>query len=997
MDELILGLGGLLCAATFLAVVGHGLWLLGAMILRAIFPGGERRASSNPRAEELGELAAMERRLDRFQSQGQVAESSANEVRAAIGARREQLEPAADPFARPRTMQDVYLRDLQQVLSQGKLIGSERQRAVVLFDQLTKRQVLALPASSRFDLAFVLEKEGRISDALAVLNDLLEQYPSHGGTTRTALAALKMAVAHDRRAEAEQLIQQEFNRDLSPEEARELESLRQAIQVRVESELEKQSAVPIAEVSQEPDPIDSEASLPTPIKVAEDVPSAPLDSSQATPSLTQSENAATDAASDEEIAWVEEPTPPEKPTPPMVDAPSFAEPASAASPLDEVAETSPETESILVIAAESIETKEPAEPPVPRRTLAELLASFMEERNIRWGELVGGLLIVGCSIALVVSLRETLQAVPYFQFLIFGGVTATMFAFGLYTERQWKLEATSRGLLIIASLLTPLNFVALVKLSASAAAGGLLSAAMEIGVLLAFAALVYLAAAVLAPSARSEMTLGVMGASGLMLLVGRLIETDSSLWLLMSVCGLMTVCHGIAVGWPTRKLLRQDSATATDAGELFALLGTISFATLTGVGLLLFQINRTGATLDHLAIFAPLIAMPIAACGLTARRKLSDKSDDAAWRTAGSTVGLIGMLLMLVGVAVAWPVPADMVVVSVVNAVGLAALAFRFQLPVAHAGVAVCLFVAYLTGFHLVWGSFPMTDKDELAAEISRLFLAPRSGTALVGLFAMLAVAGELIARTGWRKHGAYYSAAAGIVACFSLTIVTWSGTDDALRAALVFATYGGGCLAVNVRWRRPSATYLGLALLLGANGWALQSMAGPFSPDWTAVLAAHLLIMGAVASWIRVKDQGRKPTDASKDDATNNDDAPSWTTSFGDPLAIVSELASWAVLILAAAAGWQSAQATPSAPWPFAHVVTGSCLTVLYLLLVHYRRRAEMGVISGVLLVGSVIVATGWLGARFEVGDPLMTLAAAAAMTSAFLVGSAMLFMNRP
>ena len=48
-------------------------------------------------------------------------------------------------------------------------------------------------------------------------------------------------------------------------------------------------------------------------------------------------------------------------------------------------------------------------PPLPtprkqRRSFSEVLNSFMEESNIRWGEIIGGLLIIGCSTALVVSL-----------------------------------------------------------------------------------------------------------------------------------------------------------------------------------------------------------------------------------------------------------------------------------------------------------------------------------------------------------------------------------------------------------------------------------------------------------------------------------------------------------------------------------------------------------------------------------------------------------------
>ena len=57
-------------------------------------------------------------------------------------------------------------------------------------------------------------------------------------------------------------------------------------------------------------------------------------------------------------------------------------------------------------------------PPVPRKPavpVSRLLAAFMEEKNIRWGELVGGLLIVGCSIALVISFWSEIAARPLLE------------------------------------------------------------------------------------------------------------------------------------------------------------------------------------------------------------------------------------------------------------------------------------------------------------------------------------------------------------------------------------------------------------------------------------------------------------------------------------------------------------------------------------------------------------------------------------------------------
>ena len=58
----------------------------------------------------------------------------------------------------------------------------------------------------------------------------------------------------------------------------------------------------------------------------------------------------------------------------------------------------------------------------------------MEEKNIRWGELVGGLLIVGCSIALVISFWSAIAAQPLLKFVLFNGVTAALFGVGMCGE-----------------------------------------------------------------------------------------------------------------------------------------------------------------------------------------------------------------------------------------------------------------------------------------------------------------------------------------------------------------------------------------------------------------------------------------------------------------------------------------------------------------------------------------------------------------------------------
>lgn len=98
----------------------------------------------------------------------------------------------------------------------------------------------------------------------------------------------------------------------------------------------------------------------------------------------------------------------------------------------------------------------------------ELLKSFMEERNIRWGELASGMLIVGSAIGLVLSLRRELSnTIPYFPALLFMLFSLAIHGAGAYTLRRWKLRSTSRGLLLIALLIVPLNFLAAVLLAAA--------------------------------------------------------------------------------------------------------------------------------------------------------------------------------------------------------------------------------------------------------------------------------------------------------------------------------------------------------------------------------------------------------------------------------------------------------------------------------------------------------------------------------------------------
>ncbi len=180
----------------------------------------------------------------------------------------------------------------------------------------------------------------------------------------------------------------------------------------------------------------------------------------------------------------------------------------------------------MPIAQPEIQVAAPPPAPMPRRSFGEMLAGFMEERNILWGELVGGLLIVGCSIALVISLRETLEKIQFFPFLIVGAVAAALIGAGRYTLSHWKLESTSRGLLVIGTLLVPLSFTVLGGLAAGRE-GGVLEIAVELGAMAVFTWLVAGATEILLrrPIGNAAFrpdwmaTAAILGASGSQLLV----------------------------------------------------------------------------------------------------------------------------------------------------------------------------------------------------------------------------------------------------------------------------------------------------------------------------------------------------------------------------------------------------------------------------------------------------------------------------------------------
>jgi len=533
-----------------------------------------------------------------------------------------------------------------------------------------------------------------------------------------------------------------------------------------------------------------------------------------------------------------------------------------------------ETTSKPHVPAAPLPAAKPQPPALPSRSWTEVLAAFMEQRNIRWGELIGGLLFVCSSVALVVSLWETLERIPYSKFFIFVSISSAVFGVGLYAHYRWKLESTSRALLVIATLLVPLNFVAMASMAKEE--WTVLTLVSELASLTIFAYLVGQAMRILVPDGRWLTVAAVLGDSIVVVLAARLVRDDSPAWLMVGTGVLPVALFAGAVGCylysrfdrpSDRASWRPLRLTDVQIGFVFTLLGMTAFSTVVALGLLVARAitpqdvaraiapRDVALVLQRLSVLLAVTGVPILAGGLTVMRGSRRDKDLAAYHLAGTMVALVAMLVMLAGLAFAWPAPGWLIAVASLNTVALVFAAFRWRLPVLHTGVIACTALAYLTTFYLSIGELTYSAADPYGVILLRLLIGAKSGTALAGLFLVLAAVSELLARLGRRRHGAIYFGGSGVAAVAGLLLVTVNGVRmggaDALRASILYAVYGAGCLALTARWRRLGLTYLGLVLVTSAALWALwwQSAAHNVGPLWGAVLAIEALVMAAAGA----------------------------------------------------------------------------------------------------------------------------------------------------
>lgn len=449
------------------------------------------------------------------------------------------------------------------------------------------------------------------------------------------------------------------------------------------------------------------------------------------------------------------------------------------------------------------------------RTLTALMSAFMEERNIRWGELISGMLIVGSATGLVISLWSTLDDIPYFPGLLFLLVTAGLHAAGRYTLSRWKLESTSRGLLLISTLLIPLNFLAAIALSENDPSINLpmYITAVAVGVV-SFSAISVSASRILMLSEPWLLVGGVMGPCLGQLVLSRLAHPDLSQTMMLFLASLPVLPYLAVMGVYAVRTRHWSHWTVRRTHQTFILLGISLFSLTLALALLFIKTEALRETASTLSPLVSLVASAVVAIGTLVHLQLTGTVLHGQ-RMMGTAIAILGASLMASAVLLAWPQPDLLIAVAIINFVALSAFALFSHIHPLHipaiGSVAAAADLAVLL----------LTGRLDTAADSLEIVRAASSGlsSAVVTATALLAAVASVAVRSrnlaGMARQYARGSALLSLGAAAIASYAGFFGSGDSAWITPVLAINGLAGLAASRRRLNPAVTWLSSGVLL--------------------------------------------------------------------------------------------------------------------------------------------------------------------------------------
>lgn len=441
----------------------------------------------------------------------------------------------------------------------------------------------------------------------------------------------------------------------------------------------------------------------------------------------------------------------------------------------------------------------------PRRRLSEILASFMAEKNIRWGELVGGLLIVSSSTALVMSLWSQIEAIPVLKFIIFTSMTAALFGAGLFVYHRWNLPTTGHALLAISTLLVPLNLLAFAAFSKPHSLGGGLTLGAELMAITLFGWLTLLAGRVVMPATPYLFAAGVTGLSASSQFV-RFVNPNT----VAALVGTALVPVGIYIIVIAASLWRHSRMRRVREEEAKAMLfqlGVQTFACLVPLGLLLHQTGQVGTTLRLLSPLMCALAGPAMVTGLFLWRRITAAASSQV-RTTAASISLVAAAVMMLGAGLAWPMPSRLMPAMLINAFALVALCRLIRHPTVHAMATLWFAAAWVLGVQLVSGGLSWSTSTPNV--VANALFSAGTGQALVAVVAACALIAVWFERRQRRVLALGYGVVTLGFALVSVGLVTLHGfgvPGDTEHVTWVYAVYAAGAFVAARRLGSPIAT----------------------------------------------------------------------------------------------------------------------------------------------------------------------------------------------
>ncbi|MFC1758099.1 hypothetical protein ACFL2H_04940, partial [Planctomycetota bacterium] len=505
-------------------------------------------------------------------------------------------------------------------------------------------------------------------------------------------------------------------------------------------------------------------------------------------------------------------------------------------------------------------------PLAPQRTWTEWLAAFLEESNIRWGELVGGLLIVSCSTALVISFWSEISAQPLLKFGVFNGVIAALFLLGIHAAKKWNLPSTSQGVLLIAMLLVPLNFIAIAAFTKGAQPDAV-TVIGELFTMAIFTGLGYVAAQILTPRWPTGTLFGVVGLSALQLLVRRWCGPDASIGVLRAMVGVVATLY-FASHLPATIKLRgsnmlaepprdDDSSAPNDqlgllAAECWKLMGMVFFAGLLCMSFLLLHSEQAGVVLQNVSLFGGLLAAPglLIASSLLIRAR---ESKDGITAVASTSVGVGSAVLLGAAVLFAWPQPGFLLVASGVAFAACTWVSLESRFSLGHYVASAFLALMVLLSGQVLIGSLPLHVENP--SETLLALLSHNNGQWMIGAFGIAAALSYGYRKIGWKEDSAVFTkiaiAFAAIAFCIAF-IFGFGRAGDAPGLIGIAGAFGISSLALSAKHRNGLLVWSGATMLLVASMQWL-TFGFPFFDDWFDRVAMSVLMLVSVMSILRI------------------------------------------------------------------------------------------------------------------------------------------------